>query len=70
MATYRRVGMLHREEAAYIAGLIDGEGTISLSRKHAQDNRQLVVSISSTEAPLLHYVLKTVRAGRVTTKRT
>lgn len=70
MATYRKVRMLGREEAAYIAGLIDGEGTISLSRKHANDNRQLVVSISSTESTLLRYALATIGAGRITSKRT
>jgi hypothetical protein len=35
--------------AAYIAGLIDGEGTVTLTRKHANENRQLAISISSTE---------------------
>jgi hypothetical protein len=33
MATYRKVKSLTVADAAYIAGLIDGEGTISLSRK-------------------------------------
>jgi hypothetical protein len=32
-------------DAAYIAGLIDGEGTITLSRKHRNENRQLAISI-------------------------
>lgn len=34
MASYRKVKILSREDAAYIAGLIDGEGTLSLSRRH------------------------------------
>jgi hypothetical protein len=33
-------------EAAYLAGLIDGEGTIALSRRHASEHRQLVLSIT------------------------
>lgn len=49
MATYRKVRRLSRAEAAYIAGVIDGEGTISLTRKHRGEFRQLAVSISSTE---------------------
>jgi hypothetical protein len=32
MAKYRKVRKLTPEEAAYIAGIIDGEGTISLTR--------------------------------------
>jgi hypothetical protein len=66
---YRQVKRLTAAEAAYVAGLIDGEGTISLTRKHRHDNLQLSVSISSTERPLLQYVLKTVGAGRITNKR-
>lgn len=70
MATYRKVKKLSREEAAYIAGLIDGEGTISLTRKHRGEHRQLMVSISSTEPRLLKYVHQTIGAGRITNKRT
>lgn len=68
MATYRKVKKLSREEAAYITGLIDGEGTISLARKHRGEHRQLVVSISSTEPSLLKYVRKAIGAGRITNK--
>lgn len=70
VATYRQTRLLTNESAAYIAGVIDGEGTISLSRRHRTDNRQLVVSIASTERDLLEYVLRTVGAGRITRKRT
>jgi hypothetical protein len=69
MATYRKVKKLSREDAAYIAGVVDGEGSISLSRKHLGENRQLVISISSTEPPLLRYVHTAVGAGRITNKR-
>ena len=54
----RTVAQLSKVDAAYLAGLIDGEGTIALSRRHARDNRQLVVTISSTE-----------RAGKITRKK-
>ena len=70
MAKYKQAKELIPEDAAYIAGLIDGEGTISLSKKHKFDNRQLVVSISNTERNLLNYVQETVGAGRITNKRT
>jgi hypothetical protein len=57
-------------EAAYIAGLIDGEGTITLTRKHRGENRQLAVTISNTEIELLRYVKMIVNAGKITRKRT
>jgi hypothetical protein len=53
-------------EAAYVAGIIDGEGTITLTRTHRGENRRPVVSISSTELPLLSYVQSVVGAGRIT----
>jgi hypothetical protein len=37
---YKVARMLTIDEAAYLAGLIDGEGTISLSRRHANERRQ------------------------------
>lgn len=70
MAAYRETHRLTPEDAAYIAGILDGEGTISLSRRHRTDNRQLVISIASTERKLLEYIQQAVGAGRITRKRT
>ena len=67
---YKEVKSLDQTDAAYIAGLIDGEGTVTLSRRHRSENRQLVVSISNTDRPLLEYVLDTVGAGKITGNRT
>ena len=67
---YREVIKMDQTDTAYIAGLIDGEGTVTLSRRHRNENRQLVVSISNTDRPLLEYVLNTVGAGKITGKRT
>ena len=69
MMNQRSPARLDTADAAYIGGLIDGEGTITLSRRHACENRQLVVSISSTEKPILAYVLSKVGAGKITSKR-
>lgn len=66
----RRVARLSPEDAAYLAGLIDGEGTIALSRRHAGDNRQLVVTISSTESALVEWVRTALGVGKITRKRT
>ncbi|MGH8618677.1 MAG: LAGLIDADG family homing endonuclease, partial [Burkholderiales bacterium] len=68
MASYRKAAVLSPTDAAYLAGLIDGEGTIGLTRRHRNDQRQVVVSISNTERPLLEWVLLTVGAGKITGK--
>jgi hypothetical protein len=63
------VARLSVANAAYLAGLIDGEGTIALTRRHVRENRQLVVTISSTERVLVDWVLHAIRAGKITTKK-
>jgi hypothetical protein len=70
MPAYREVRVLSVAEAAYLAGLIDGEGTVTLSRKHADEMRQLVVSISNTELRILEFARVSIGAGKLTRKRT
>ncbi|HXN09349.1 MAG TPA: LAGLIDADG family homing endonuclease [Candidatus Acidoferrales bacterium] len=70
MRRYRSVLGLDPCDAAYIAGLIDGEGTITLSREHRNENRRLVVSIASTERCLLEFVADRTGCGKITNKRT
>ena len=62
MASYRTVNPLSPTDTAYIAGLIDGEGTVTLCRKHRNENHQLAISISNTEIELLDYVLEAIGA--------
>lgn len=70
MSAPKQFQTLSNTDAAYIAGLIDGEGTVTLTRKHKNENRQLCVSISSTEISLLDYVLAVTGVGKITTKKT
>ncbi len=70
MARYKKTKRLSTPDAAYIAGLIDGEGTIGLVRKHRNDYRQLGISISSTEPDLLRFVQSVCGTGVISTKRT
>ena len=70
MATARQTNTLTPTDAAYIAGLIDGEGTITMTRKHRNENRQLAITISNTEKDLLDFTLNAVGAGKITNKRT
>lgn len=66
----RQTARLSETDAAYLAGMIDGEGTIALTRLHRGQNRQLVVSVSSTERTLLEWVLHAKCVGKITSKRT
>lgn len=61
---------LSTAEAAYIAGLIDGEGTVILGRKHRNENRHLAITISNTEMALLKFVVDSIGCGKITNKRT
>ena len=70
MGTYKEVRQLSVAEAAYLAALVDGEGTVTMCRKHATEQRQLVVSISNTELQILEFALVSVGAGKLTRKRT
>jgi hypothetical protein len=60
---------INQIDAAYIAGIVDGEGTITLTRKHRNEHRQLAVTISSTERCLLEFVRATCGVGKITNKR-
>jgi hypothetical protein len=62
------MNVLSEVEAAYVAGISDGEGTITLTRMHRGEHRRPVVSISSTELSLLTYVQSVIGAGRITGK--
>lgn len=70
MKNPRRAAELSIVDAAYIASLVDGEGTITLVRKHAHENRHLSVTISSTERQVLDFVHSTIGVGKITGKRT
>ena len=70
MSLYKSVNRMTSSQAAYLAGLVDGEGSITLTRRHRNENRQLVVSISNTDFDLLKQVNIIVGPGRNTKKRT
>lgn len=72
--SYEEINKLSSEEAAYTAGLIDGDGSISLtrhsSRGHSKDiYRRLEVSISNTDIELLKQVKDLVGPGCINTKQ-
>lgn len=66
---YGKVKTLNVEEAAYLAGIVDGEGTITLASKNKGQNRRLAITVSNTDRELLEWILKVVGVGIITTKR-
>ena len=66
----KKVKILSSENAAYIAGIIDGEGTITLIRRNKGQNRRLSLTISNNDMAILAWIKKTVGVGVMITKRT
>jgi len=56
-------------EKAYIAGIIDGEGSITLTRQHKNRHPSPMVSIPSTDLYLLEWIKKVVQCGRIIKKK-
>lgn len=69
MSPYGKVKKLRPEDVAYIAGIVDGEGTITLTRRNSYKQRHLVLSISNTELRLLKYIQSIIGVGKITQKR-
>ena len=67
--SYRKTNQMSLADAAYLAGLIDGEGTITLSRINRNKYRALVVTVSNTELAILKYVQAITGVGKITNKR-
>jgi hypothetical protein len=55
-------------EAAYFAGIIDGEGSITLTRMHGNEHRRPCISIASTDRELLVY-LRQLSGGSINNKK-
>ena len=55
-------------EKAYIAGLVDGEGSVTLSRKQRNETPSPEVSIANNNLQLLDWVKNIVGAGKITSK--
>lgn len=57
------------EEKAYIAGIIDGEGSIMLQSFHKNQLPSPCVTIASTTLELLEYIKNVVGVGTITKKK-
>lgn len=65
---YLKTRTLLLKDAAYIAGFIDGEGTITLTYKQKRAERHLAITVSNNERQILDYIRTVVGAGKITRK--
>ncbi|GFZ32435.1 hypothetical protein CSC2_29610 [Clostridium zeae] len=61
--------MLTNEEKAYIAGIIDGEGSIMLTSFHSNELHSPCVSIASTTLELLQWIKDKTNTGVIKRKK-
>ncbi len=57
------------EEKSYIAGIIDGEGSIMLTRFHKNQSYAPCISIASTSYELLTWLLNKIGSGVIKAKK-
>lgn len=69
MVRYEKVRTLDLEKAAYIAGLVDSEGTITLVRRNKGQHRRACLTISNNDLQLLMPVKEDIGVGVITTKK-
>lgn len=58
-----------KEEKAYMAGIIDGEGSIMLIKFHNNQFPAPCISISSTTLELLKWIKSKTNMGKITSKK-
>lgn len=56
-------------EKAYLAGIIDGEGTITLTKQHKNQTPSPQVSISNNNLGLLEYIKNITNCGIICAKK-
>lgn len=66
---YKKVRKLSEFEKGYLAGIIDGEGTVTLTVKQKGETRHLAVTVSGTELSLIQYIAKTIGVGMIVSKK-
>lgn len=56
-------------EKAYIAGIIDGEGSIMLQKFHSNEHPSPCISIASTTKELLEWIINIIKVGNIVNKK-
>ena len=58
-----------KTEKAYLAGIIDGEGTVTLTRCHKNRTPSPQVSVSNNDLELLEYIRDITNCGQIHAKK-
>jgi hypothetical protein len=66
---YKKTSNIPNIDQAYLAGFIDGEGTITLSRRQRNGNRQLAITISNNERGILEWIRNLTGVGTIISKK-
>lgn len=67
---YKKTKLLLPINAAYLAGIIDGEGSVVLTRRHKGGNRRAGITITNTEYKMIKWILNKTGVGFVIKKKT
>ncbi|WP_245805876.1 hypothetical protein [Bacillus alkalicellulosilyticus] len=51
---------MEETDYAYLAGIIDVEGTITLTRQHSNEHRRPVITIASTDYEILLFIQNSI----------
>ena len=65
----RRHCLLTEVEKAYLAGIVDGEGTVTLTRHHKNRTPSPQVSVSNNDLELLEYIRDITNCGQIRAKK-
>ena len=65
----KKAKKLEPVDAAYIAALIDGEGSVMLTRVHKNEYRRVCISISNCDKKLLDWICNKIGIGKVHPKK-
>lgn len=63
-------GFMTKTNLAYIAGIIDGEGTITLTRHHGNQTPSPEISVANTNLRMIQWLKNTIGAGVIVKKKT
>ena len=60
---------MRETDVAYLAGIIDGEGSIMLNKYHKSEYPAPCIAVSSSDLELLEWIKNLIQAGRINKKK-
>lgn len=66
---FKKTKTLSTIDAAYLAGIIDGEGAIMLTRNSPNEERRLAIDVSNNDLVMLEWIKKKTGVGHICSKK-